>query len=412
MGDHHLFVGSDHPAGVPGGHLRRGRGAGELGLDIAGRPGGEDQTFQQRVAGHAVGAVQPGVGDLADGIESGQIGTRPVIGDHPTTGVVGGGDHRDGRAGDIETIFQALGVDGREVFEDEVRRSVGDVQVDALGAQALHLVVDGAGDDIAGGEFGALVEAGHEAVTVGQQQAPPLAAQGLGDQKGPCLRVIEAGGMKLHELHVGYSATCAPGHGDAIPGGDIRVAGIEVDLAGPAGSDDHEAGEQRLDLTAGLVEDIGPQAAVELQAQLPGAEEVHGDVALEELDVVAGAGSPLEGGFHLFARGIRGVDDAAMAMPPLPGEVIAPGVGGAVIAGEGNALIEQPADAVRAVLHHQLHLFWVTEPGTGVQGVLNVGGQGILGIEYRRDAPLGIEGTALAQVPFGHQGDGQGRWQA
>ena len=218
--------------------------------------------------------------------------------------------------------------------------------------------------------------------------------------------------MKLHELHVGHPATGTPGHGDAIPGGDIRVAGVEIDLAGPAGGDDHEPGEQGLDLAAGLVEDIGTQTPVELEAQLPRAEEVHGDVTLEKPDIVAGAGPALQGGLHLLARGIRGVNDATVAMPPLPGEVIAPGIGGAIIAGEGHALVEQPADAVRAMLDHQLHLLQVTEPGAGIQGVFNVRGQGVLGIENRRDAPLGIEGTALAQVPFGHQGDGQGRWQA
>ena len=218
--------------------------------------------------------------------------------------------------------------------------------------------------------------------------------------------------MKLHELHVGHPATGAPGHGDAIPSGDVRVTGIEVDLAGPAGGNDHEAGEQGLDLAAGLVEDIGPQTAVELEAQLARAKQINGDVALEELDVVPGAGPPLEGGLHFLARGVRGVDDAAMAMPPFPGEMIASGIGGAVIAGEGDALIEQPADALRTMLHHQLHLFGVTKPGTGVQGVFNVGGQGVLGVKHRRDAPLGVEGAALAQVPFGDQGNGQSRRQA
>ena len=42
-----------------------------------------------------------------------------------------------------------------------------DVEIDAVGAEPLHLVVDRAGDDVARREFGAGVELRHEAFAVG-----------------------------------------------------------------------------------------------------------------------------------------------------------------------------------------------------------------------------------------------------
>ena len=41
---------------------------------------GKHQAFQQRIAGHAVGAVQSGAGDLAYGVKSGNVGSGVFVG--------------------------------------------------------------------------------------------------------------------------------------------------------------------------------------------------------------------------------------------------------------------------------------------------------------------------------------------
>ena len=46
----------------------------------------------------------------------------------------------------------------------ELRLAVRDVEVDVIEAVALDLMVDGAGDDVARRQLGALVEVGHEAL--------------------------------------------------------------------------------------------------------------------------------------------------------------------------------------------------------------------------------------------------------
>ena len=53
--------------------------------------------------------------------------------------------------------------------------------------------------------------------------------------------MVETGGMKLIELHIGDAATCSPGHRDTVAGGSVWIAGVEVDLACSAGRE-HNTG--------------------------------------------------------------------------------------------------------------------------------------------------------------------------
>ncbi len=299
-------------------------------------------------------------------------------------------------------------MNGREVSDDEIGRPIGDVEIDTLGAQALHLVVDGAGDDVSGGQLGAGIETGHEALAVGQQQARPLATQRLRDQKRPCLRVIEAGRVKLHEFHVGHTASGAPGHGDAVTGGDVRIAGVEIDLVGAAGGDDDEARQEGFDPSSPSIEHVGTETAVALACaqtgtgtQMPRGDEIHRDMLLVEAHIGTGADPRLQGGGDGPAGCVRGVHHPPMAMTSLAGEVIAARGAIFLAAREGYPLVQQPADIVGAVLHHAAHHTGIAESGPGPQGVLDVGVQRILGVEDGRDAPLGVQGAPFGQLPLG-----------
>ena len=78
----------------------------------------------------------------------------------------------------------------------ELRALVRDVQVHAVQAVLLHLVVDGSGHDVARRQFSARVVVGHEAVAaqVGRQlELAALAAHGLGDEEVLDVRVVQAG---------------------------------------------------------------------------------------------------------------------------------------------------------------------------------------------------------------------------
>src|SRR5690625_3941714 len=128
---------------------------------------------------------------------------------------------------------------------DELGRSVADIQQDMVDAQALHFMVDGAGDDIAWRQLGASIEARHETIAIRQQQSPPFASHRFADQKRFGLWVIQAGRMKLIELHVGDTAAGAPRHGDAVAGRAVWIAGEQVDLAGSSSGEYDMARGQR-----------------------------------------------------------------------------------------------------------------------------------------------------------------------
>jgi hypothetical protein len=53
--------------------------------------------------------------------------------------------------------------------------------------------------------------------------------------------------VKLDKFHVCHATTGAPGHGDAIAGGTVGIAGVEVDLAGTAGGEDDLARTEQVD---------------------------------------------------------------------------------------------------------------------------------------------------------------------
>src|SRR5690606_1353703 len=125
---------------------------GQFAQDVVCRRPRVDEAFEQRIAGHAIGAVQSGKACFADGIEPRDISAPCLIDDDAATGVVRRRHDRNRLAQDVDAELQAALVNGGEVGLDEVGRLVADVQVDAIDAEALHFVVDGPGDDVARGQ--------------------------------------------------------------------------------------------------------------------------------------------------------------------------------------------------------------------------------------------------------------------
>ena len=198
---------------------------------------------------------------------------------------MGGGDHRDRFASDVDAEFLTLVVNGREVFAHELGWFVTDVEQEMVGAGAFHLVVDGAGDDVARGQLLALVEAMHEALAARQPQVAALAAHRFGDEKGLGHGVVEAGGMELDELHVGHPAPGAPGHGDTVAGSHVGIGGVEIDLARAAGGDDHETGAEGPHFVLLQIVDIGPQHSAAAALQLAFGDQVQRQVVFIDIDI-------------------------------------------------------------------------------------------------------------------------------
>jgi len=102
----------------------------------------------------------------------------------------------------------------------------------------------------------------HEGVSVPIYEYGTVPPDGLGYQEVFSLRVVQTGGMKLNELKVGQGGPCPVAHGDAITGGDIGIAGIEIHLAGAAGCQKGYLRTHGLNPVVCLVQNIGPTADI------------------------------------------------------------------------------------------------------------------------------------------------------
>ena len=73
------------------------------------------------------------------------------------------------------------------------------------------------------------------------------------------------------------------------------------------------------------------------------------------------------------AGGVIGMNNPAVTMPTLAGQVIARVAGG--IWRKRHALVDQPANAGGAIFNNLAHRIFVAQARTGNQGVLNVVGK-------------------------------------
>ena len=260
VADHHFFIRVRDAAFIPGRQIPRRAARGQpLQYGPAGGAG-IDHAFQQGIAGHAVRAMQAGAAYLANRVQPGDIRLPVLIDHHAAAGVVRGRHHGQRRRGHVHAQFEAAPVDGREVLFYKGPRLVREVQKDAVMAEPLHFMVNRPRHDIARGQFGRRVVTPHERLAVGMDQLRALAAQGLGDQKGFCPRVIQTGRVKLDKFHIGDAAARAPGHGNPVARAGVGIAGVEINLAGPARGQHGLAGREYVDAFLAEINGVGAEA--------------------------------------------------------------------------------------------------------------------------------------------------------
>ena len=86
--------------------------------------------------------MQASASDFTNGKEASDIGASIGIGNNSTALVVGCRNDRDGRFFTIQTEFEKSIVNVREALLHEALRLVGDIEVNALSACFLDLMVD------------------------------------------------------------------------------------------------------------------------------------------------------------------------------------------------------------------------------------------------------------------------------
>ena len=403
--DNHQLIHGHGVAAGPGGErevVERGVGGGRrLAGDGRAAAVGEDAGFEERVAGEPVRAVQPGAGDLADGIEPAQR-RRPIfVRLHAAALVMRRRDDRDGLPRDVDPESEARLVDIGKALAHELRRLVRDVEIHAARAGSFHLGVDGAGHDVARREFLPRVVFLHESAALPVDQPRPFAPHRLRDEETPRLRVKEARRVKLDKLHVRDPRPRAPGHGHAVAGRDAGVGRVKIDLSAAAGRQHHAVAAQGGDLAGGLVEHVSAEAAVGAgRAELAEGDEVHGDVIFENGDGGRALDGGEQGALDLASGEVAGVEDAPFAVAALAGEVQLVRAVGQLALVERHAKLDQLPDARRAVRDDASDHRLVAQPGARLERVFHMQLERILRARHARDPALRPRRVRLRPRPF------------
>src|SRR3990170_1606421 len=187
--------------------------------------------------------------------------------------------------------------------------------------------------------------------------------------------MVQAGGVELDELHVGDLRADPVAHGYAVACRDVRVAGIQVDLPGPAGGEHGRLGQEGIDGSGLLVEGIRPPDSLFFSR-----------------------------GHELGMGGeVDGVDDPPLGVAAFFPEVEpVPGPGPLR---ELDAELDELVYPGRAVPDDKLDYLLVAQARAGVEGVFYVRLEGVLFAQDRGYAALGVECGRLRDVPFGQKRD-------
>ena len=116
----------------------------------------KDQSFQKRIGREPVGAVKTGAGDLADCPEPWNGRATNRVGENAPTKIMRGRNNRNHLLRDVDAVLEAMLINCRESFFDELRALVTDVEVHKWIAAFFKFTVDGARDNIARGQRRAL----------------------------------------------------------------------------------------------------------------------------------------------------------------------------------------------------------------------------------------------------------------
>ncbi len=384
---------------------------------VAAGAAAEDDEVDQRVSAESVGAVDADAGGLTGGVEAGDD-RAALVADDPALDVGREAAHRVvGRRLDRDRLGLRLDAevgagevgDVGQLLVDQLGRQVGEVEVDVIlavnAAPFLDLLVDEAGDHVAGGEVleGGGVAFG-EGLAVAVAEDAALAAGRLREEDA---ELVNAGRVELVELHVHQRHAAAVGDGDAVAGAGHRVRGDLVDPAEAAGGDQDRFGVDGVDLAGALFE--GDAAA-----GLPvlGEEQVEQVVLVEEVDAVL---DPLlvEGLDDHVAGAVGGVAGAAdgtfaeVAGVAAEAALVDPAVGGAVegephvlqlehgvdrLAGEdlSGVLVDQVVAPLDGVEHVPLPVVFLGVAEGGADPALGGTGVGARGVELGDDGDVGL----------------------
>jgi hypothetical protein len=160
---------------------------------------------------------------------------------------MGRGNHGNGLLADVDMKGEAGFINVGEPVDDKVFPFVADIKIHAWIAAFFQLHVDGSGHNIPECQILQGMVRRHEPIPFFVQKDSPFAPYGFGDQKVLGQRMVQGSGVELDEFHVGHFNARPKAHGNAVPGGNVRVAGIAVHFAGTTGTKDGNSRQEGED---------------------------------------------------------------------------------------------------------------------------------------------------------------------
>ncbi len=159
---------------------------------------------------------------------------------YPSHDEVSGRSHRDELTARINASLHAYGKDAGKTRGEALTQMSG-IKIDL--AAVLHLAKNGAGHHIARCQLLPRMDFGHEALSLGVQQACSFASHGLGNQGHLGVTCSQRGGVKLHELHVQQMGSGPERHSLSVTGGYIRIGRVAIQLTASARGENGGPGE-------------------------------------------------------------------------------------------------------------------------------------------------------------------------
>jgi hypothetical protein len=251
---------------------------------------------------------------------------------------------------------------------------------------------DRAGDHIPWAEFGQRVLVEHESPAVRIAQVPAFAADGFADQGQGGSADGERGGVELDHLKIGDRGAGVRGKCHTVAGGGRGVSGTREQVTCPTGRQYDRVRGDGSELTRRSFGKDSAYAAV-----------AHSDIpdpgVLAHLDPRVQPHGFAERLDDPNARGIAaGVHDAVGRMRPFASERKP-----CAIAVKRHSQSLEDCDALRALGDDFRNDPRITESGSGLEGILEMGTDVIIGADGRCDSALGIDAIALTERRLGDE---------
>ena len=216
--------------------------------------------------------------------------------------------------------------------------------------------------------------------------------------------MVKTGGMELNELHVGDTGAGAAGHGDTVTAGDVRIAGVEIDLATTSRRQQGDPRAEDFNLIRFLIQRITTKTADWAgQTDLPGSDQIDADHLFENADVPVGGDCRQQSAFDFASGDVAGMQDSPAGVASFAPQIKL------ILAifsfREAHPEIKQFTDERRPLADNCSHHFFFAQSGTGNQRVLNVQIKRVFLGHDRRNAALCIVGIAFRALFLGNDRD-------